>query len=474
MTVVPGAVQRDRWHIGLLAREAARNVFGPGALEPHLTGVGAVFLVWPTLDDLDAAREAVGVIARHARRLVFLSSAAVRDGAAEQGDVIGRAHAEIERAIERSGMAWTFVRPHAFAANVLHWAPAIRSGEPVRVPFAEIPDVPIDERDIATVVVRALTEDGHAGARYEVTGPERLTPVQQLRIIGEAVGREPRWEETPPDEWERQMRDLAMSDEDVAGLRQAYEDLRSAPAPVTDTVRRLTGRPARTFREWVGDHAGDLMGPLPRVRRGDSGLVLVSTWTLPDAERQRAAADAAMDAWRDAPWPAGMLSHSVLLGTDGRTVLHYPQWTGDDAFASFQRTDPPTRVESIDEAVPGIVRNGVTRYRLHRSAVFPRPVTPGVIALESFRVDSGDAGRKLVDSLLARHPAITGDGEPPSGAGAEHFHIAVDGGQVINYAEFADEAAYQRVVDARPRARAHAETTPESARYVPYRTAVAR
>ena len=55
------------------------------------------------------------------------------------------------------------------------WAPQIRTGDVVRWPYLAAPTAPIDERDIAAVAVRALSEDGHAGAEYVLTGPQSLS-----------------------------------------------------------------------------------------------------------------------------------------------------------------------------------------------------------------------------------------------------------------------------------------------------------
>ena len=90
-------------------------------------------------------------------------------------------HAEIERLIETSGLQWTFLRPGMFAANArFWWAPQIRAGDVVRWPYLAAPTAPIHERDIAAVAVRALCEDGHAGAEYVLTGPQSLTQFEQV------------------------------------------------------------------------------------------------------------------------------------------------------------------------------------------------------------------------------------------------------------------------------------------------------
>src|SRR5260370_10677050 len=92
-----------------------------------------------------------------------------------------------------------------FAANALSWwAPKIRAGNVVRWPHLAIPTAPIDARDIAAVAVRALCEDGHAGAEYVLTGPQSLTQFEQVSTIGRAIGRSLRIEEISPDEARRQ------------------------------------------------------------------------------------------------------------------------------------------------------------------------------------------------------------------------------------------------------------------------------
>src|SRR5205814_5179532 len=112
---------------------------------------------------------------------------------------------EIERQIESSGLQWTFLRPGMFAANALDWwAPQIPAGDVVRWPYLDVPTAPIHERDIAAVAVRAMCEDGHAGAEYVLTGPESLSQFEQVSTIGRVLGRSLRIEEMFPDEARRE------------------------------------------------------------------------------------------------------------------------------------------------------------------------------------------------------------------------------------------------------------------------------
>ena len=164
-------------------------------------------------------------------------------------------HADIERLIADAGLASTIIRPGMFASNALHWwAPAIRDGDVVRWPYGAAETAPIDERDVAAVAARALYEDGHAGGDYVLTGPESLSQAEQVRIIGDVIGRRIRFEELSPDEfrretagtWPRPVVDMLLA---------AWGATIGQPAFVTSTVSDVLGSPARTFRQWVADHA---------------------------------------------------------------------------------------------------------------------------------------------------------------------------------------------------------------------------
>jgi uncharacterized protein YbjT (DUF2867 family) len=224
----------------------------PEGLDGCLDGVDTVFLVWTA--PAGAVPAAVDRIARNARHLVLLTSPhKTPHPLFQQPNPLREMFAEIERRIEASGLRWTFLRPGMFAANALSWwAPAIRSGDVVRWPYADAPTAPIHERDIAAVAVRALLDDGHDGAEYVLTGPESLTQREQVEVIGEVIGRPLRFEELSPEEARREIPFPAPA---LNMLLNAWAAAVGQPALVTSTVAEVTGRPARTFREWVTDHS---------------------------------------------------------------------------------------------------------------------------------------------------------------------------------------------------------------------------
>jgi uncharacterized protein YbjT (DUF2867 family) len=226
------------------------------ALGSCLDGVDAVFLVWTA--PAGAAPAAVSRIARHARRIVLLTSPhKTPHPFFQQPNPLQRLHAELERLIEASGLEWTFLRPGMFAANALTWwAPQIRAANVVRWPYAAAPTAPIHERDLAAVAVRALLEPGHDGAEYVLTGPESLSQLAQVSTIGEVIGRSLRYEEISPDE---ALRELPFPAPAVTMLLDAWAAALGQPALVTSTVAEITGRQSRRFRDWVTDHAEEFV-----------------------------------------------------------------------------------------------------------------------------------------------------------------------------------------------------------------------
>jgi uncharacterized protein YbjT (DUF2867 family) len=223
-------------------------------LDGHLDGVEAVFLIWPFFTAGAAARDVLDLVARHARRVVYLSAMSVRD---DRGPRANGFWGEIEQLIQQSGLEWTFLRAGGFAANTLIWADQIRAEGVVRWPYGGAARSLIHERDIAAVAARVLTEDGHNAAKYVLTGPEAVTQADQVRIIGEVTGEPARWEDLPPAVARQQLTAAWGNPAFADGALSYWATLIAEPEPVTRTVQEVTGSPARTFRQWAMDHAGD-------------------------------------------------------------------------------------------------------------------------------------------------------------------------------------------------------------------------
>jgi uncharacterized protein YbjT (DUF2867 family) len=151
------------------------------------------------------------------------------------------------------------LRASSFAANTLRaWGAQIRAGDVVRYPYASFAEALLHERDLAAVAARALRSDdlvARRGRRLELTGSRSLTHRRLVTITGEVLGRSLRYQELPPEVVKQNMIQHGLPEAFVDALMARYAREVGQAAPVTGEVERILGRPARTYAEWVADHA---------------------------------------------------------------------------------------------------------------------------------------------------------------------------------------------------------------------------
>lgn len=221
----------------------------PESVEKAVQGVDAIFLMQvgggseQTETVIDAARKAGGP------RIVLLSSVGARLLPLETNP-IGAALAAREQVLRESGLAVTYLRPNTFASNAFWWLDGIRAGK-VADPTGEGLHGVIDPEDIARVAVVTLTEPGHEGKGYFLTGPQALTSREQVEIIAEATGRPIEFEDLTPQEFTKVAVQNGTPPEQAHLIERLNELLRAGRAGfVTDDVENLTGIAPGTFRAW--------------------------------------------------------------------------------------------------------------------------------------------------------------------------------------------------------------------------------
>ncbi|MER6698143.1 NAD(P)H-binding protein [Streptomyces fimicarius] len=243
-------------HVRALTRDPARaelpagvdvvrgDLTDPASLEPALDGVTGLHLITfggGLFAPLETGEEILG-LARKAgvRRVTVLH---------------GGGGTPMESAVRASGFAWTVVMPVEFMANALEWAPGIRSEGVVREPFVDRLSAMVHESDIGAVAAVALTEDGHGGQEYLVTGPQVLTVRDKAAAVGAARGADVELVELTEEQALESWRGQGMPEDVIAFLIDVYRETPPEGRTVIDTVEKVTGRPARTFAQWAEEHA---------------------------------------------------------------------------------------------------------------------------------------------------------------------------------------------------------------------------
>ncbi|MGN9837949.1 NAD(P)H-binding protein [Nonomuraea sp. H19] len=161
----------------------------------------------------------------------------------------------LEQAVEAGELEWTHLSPVEFMSNALEWAPSVREEGLVREAFPDFKSAMVHEADIAAVAAVALTSDGHAGKEYFITGPQALTVPDKVRIIAEVLGREVKYVELSKEERVALWRESGYDDEAIDWFLMMNTNPPAVGYTVLPTVEEVTGKPPRTFAQWVRDHA---------------------------------------------------------------------------------------------------------------------------------------------------------------------------------------------------------------------------
>ena len=222
----------------------------PDTWAAALDGAGAAYVSYYPDIAIPGAVEAVTAFAETAlendvRRLVLLS---------------GRGEEEAqraERAVRESGADWTIVRCSWFNQNFSEgfFAEGVAAGE-VALPATSVPEPFVDVEDIADVAAKALSEDGHVGQVYELTGSRMLTFEEAVGEIAAATGREIRYLPVSIEEYAAAAREHGVPEEVIEFLRYLFgEVLDGRNASLTDGVQRALGRAPRDFSEYAREAA---------------------------------------------------------------------------------------------------------------------------------------------------------------------------------------------------------------------------
>ncbi|AQS65698.1 NAD(P)H-binding protein [Streptomyces pactum] len=239
---------------GCRAEVVAGDYGDPCSLGRAVEGVGRALVLTSRVGGDDDARFVDAARAAGVRHLVKVSAAAVADSGAD--DVLTRWQRRNEDLLLGSGLRWTVLRPRSFMSNTLSWAVSIAGEQVVRGLYGTSLNACVDPRDVAAAAVCALTEDGHEGRIHTLTGPEPISAVEQTAQLGRLLGRPLRFEELSPRRARVLLRERYPEPVVEALLAGAERQRAGAKAGVEDTVGRLTGRAARSFRTWAGDHLG--------------------------------------------------------------------------------------------------------------------------------------------------------------------------------------------------------------------------
>ncbi|WAS94892.1 SDR family oxidoreductase [Nannocystis punicea] len=255
MTREPGRAQ------ALAAMPGVEVVAGdfddPAALGRALAGIEAVLLLPPHAPAMEAWQGNLIAAARRAgaRHVVHVSG--ICADPSEPSISLG-GHGRGERELEASGLAWTHLRPNSFFQNTLFDAASIAAEGRFYGCVADVRFAKIDTRDVGEVAAVCLTQSGHEGETYELSGPEALTYAELARTLSRVLGRPIEYVDMPSRTYVDSLRRAGLPEWLAEEFFLIYGQgplFAGGAARPSDVVERLTGRPARTYEQWAREHA---------------------------------------------------------------------------------------------------------------------------------------------------------------------------------------------------------------------------
>lgn len=229
-----------------------------GSLVRAMQGVEKVFLLSsPHPDAISWHRNAIDAARRSEVQLLVRSSIIGADHASPAEFI--NAHTVSDRYLEDSGLSFTIVRPNLFLQNIPEATiPGIDASGNFYLNAGRARISMVDARDIAAVAAVVLTQPGHAGAHYEVTGPQALSYDDVAAKLTRSMGRPITYVDAPDDAVRQALLDAGLSPWFADALVGLYEDYRRSgtdgyAAQVTDTVQRLTGQMPRSLDDLLSD-----------------------------------------------------------------------------------------------------------------------------------------------------------------------------------------------------------------------------
>jgi uncharacterized protein YbjT (DUF2867 family) len=171
--------------------------------------------------------------------------------------LLGQMHRQVEQLLETSGIAYTILRPNSFQQNYITYTGAtIKSQNTFYLPLGDGKLSLVDVRDVAAVAVIALTQPGHDGAVYQLTGAEALSNSDIADILSSVLGRAIAYVDIPEEVARQAMQAAGLSDADINPVLSLYAVQKTgAYATISPEIEQITGKQPRRFEQFAREFA---------------------------------------------------------------------------------------------------------------------------------------------------------------------------------------------------------------------------
>lgn len=248
--------KNNNWKIPAIGVEVVEiDMANPQTLDGAFNGVEKLVLITPFNENMvEYTKNLVQAAKNHGIKHIVKISAM---GADPNGNMIfAKAHGEAEEIIKKSGIPWTFLRPNVFMQNfaTIH-GENIKNKKSFYAPAARGKTSFVDARDVAECVSNIVLRNGFEGKIYTLTGPEAMDHRGVEHIISGVVGELVKYYPTEEADFLNELKSIGTPEWNVAALSELYRAIREGYlAQVTDEVRTLTGKRAKSLTQFSTDY----------------------------------------------------------------------------------------------------------------------------------------------------------------------------------------------------------------------------
>lgn len=245
----------DRVAPGNRVESVAFDYSDLSSIQNALQGVQKVYLVTPFIPELEAYESNVIGQLRQAgvQHVVKLSVI----GAGPDSATPQQIHGRLEQQIRDTGIAYTFLRPSYFMQNLANYMSyTIKEHDAFFEPLGAGKRGMVDTRDIAAVAVKTLSQPGHEGQAYNLTGPEALSNYEVADILSEVLGRKIAYVDISEQQARQSMEEAGMSEWFIARMEELHRAGKDGHlAAVTHDLEKVLGVQPTSFRSFAADYA---------------------------------------------------------------------------------------------------------------------------------------------------------------------------------------------------------------------------
>lgn len=257
-TVRPTSDKRELQALGVELVQA--DLSDVSSLVNAMSGIKKVYFATPLVPNMVELSSSIIRAAKSAsvKHVVKLSGG----GADIELDTMAKWHRAVEKEIEQSGIAHTFLRSNAFMQNFSNFSSrTIRDHGAFYAPHGDGKTAYVDARDIAQVAYHVLAEEGHQNKAYYLSGPQALSGAEIANILSSATGKVIKYVDVPAEAARKSMLGAGMPAEIVEGLLEHYKVMKLGhTARISGTVEEITEHKATSFEAFAHDERKAFVG----------------------------------------------------------------------------------------------------------------------------------------------------------------------------------------------------------------------